>query len=89
MGMALDGLNGQHLADDTGGSYDHVFRRNRSSFAMMSHIIWAFSSPSALQVLALPLLQMTAWASRRQYSFGSPESALLDLILGVDRGDRA
>ena len=35
--------------------------------AAMPHIMRAFSSPSALQVLALPLLQMTAWAmpSRR------------------------
>ena len=33
-----------------------------SSFAAISHILRAFSSPSALQVLALPELQITACA---------------------------
>ena len=32
------------------------------AWAVRSHMAWAFSSPSALQVLALPELQMTALA---------------------------
>ena len=33
------------------------------AWAAKSHMVWAFSTPSALQVLALPELQMTALAA--------------------------
>ena len=33
------------------------------AWAAKSHMAWAFSTPSALQVLALPELQMTALAA--------------------------
>ena len=57
---ALDGLNGQRLADDAGGGDDHVVRASMPSAVGRDArtSARAFSTPSALQVLALPLLQM-------------------------------
>ena len=60
------------------------------AWAAKSHMAWAFSTPSALQVLALPELQITAWAKPFfQVFLRHQDGRALDQVPGVHRRRRA
>ena len=60
------------------------------AWAAKSHMAWAFSTPSALQVLALPELQMTALAAPSAMFFRVTRMRrALYQVLGVHGGCRA
>ena len=59
------------------------------AWAAKSHMAWAFSTPSALQVLALPELQMTGLGGAvRDVLPGDQDGRALYQILGVHGGCR-